>query len=375
MENNMLRKYWKDLILLSPRFMGTTAEKNTVEYLYNRIIDLELMPVLYPFRYEGWEVINHIELSVISPIVKSLTASTFLGSGSSSNVVGTIKYLGETIIWNMYNWHRFAIVNKEGEIIGYITGRKGGESLSQTLSSMSELPQFILGEKECQELLSLIKNNQKVIVSGKLKAKKTGVQIGNNISVSIPTKTSSPKVIICAHYDTMFNTPGAYDNTSGVAILLSLIPFLKDEKLRKSVELVFMGAEEWNLAGSKSYVNQLSEQERRNIELVINIDGIGRGDQLEAWVGPESIERKIFPFLDSYITGKDNKRLLFKTPPPPGSDHTPFFDVGIPVCMFTINDQEIIHSSKDVEDEDMYKNMIFTFKMLTKFLKDQRVIL
>ena len=30
------------------------------------------------------------------------------------------------------------------------------------------------------------------------------------------------KVVLCAHYDTVYNTPGAYDNSSGAAVLLEM---------------------------------------------------------------------------------------------------------------------------------------------------------
>ncbi len=38
-----------------------------------------------------------------------------------------------------------------------------------------------------------------------------------------------PKLIICAHYDTWFDTPGAVDNAAGVTVLLALAEQLKPE--------------------------------------------------------------------------------------------------------------------------------------------------
>mgnify|MGYP000179783805 FL=1 len=47
----------------------------------------------------------------------------------------------------------------------------------------------------------------------------------------------------------------------------------------------------------------------------------------------------------------------FKNPPPPGSDHTPFYERGVPCCMYTFNDQGIIHTPGDVYDERKLANM------------------
>lgn len=371
-----LYKYWEDLINISPRFMGTEAEKITTKYLKDQLYVQNVKLKSDVFYFNSWELLDPVKLKMISPVELNLEASALLGSGSTgdSEISGKVVFIGETVIWNMYEWIRFGILNESNEIIGYISARPDGEAISQTLSDkVSDLPHFVIGKQDADIIVNYLDNNQEISIKGVLKVASGERKQGENLRAIIPSNGPNQyqeKVIICAHYDTMFNTLGAYDNSSGSAILLNLIDVLDEFNTLKNVEIVFMGAEEWRLAGSRSYVNKIKKEEIKNISMVINIDGIGRGTKLEAWVGPEKLEREIFSFFNNYL----NRKISIKSPPPPGSDHTPFYEVDIPVCMFTINDQEIIHSEKDILQEDIYSNMQNFIKVLTDFLIYKNVI-
>ena len=86
----------------------------------------------------------------------------------------------------------------------------------------------------------------------------------------------------------------------------------------------------------------------------MNIDGVGREKVLEVWSGPEQVERKIRKILGE---SKEEFSPIYICPPPPGSDHAPYFDMGIPVCMLTFNDQGILHSPEDIYRESLIPNM------------------
>lgn len=369
-----MKKDWEYLVSVAPRFMGTAGERDSIHYIVDQIKKADLTPVLQTFSYEGWQMNRPAELFVETPEQLKIETSVLLGSGTTQNaaVQGTLLFIGETIIWNMYEWLRFGIVDENGELVGYISGRPDGQAISQTLAEgNSDLPHFAIGMKESQLLLNYMKEKKNVTVRGTLDTTKTGEKEGNNIRVLYNTKnTAAGKILICAHYDTMFNTPGAYDNASGVAVLLNLAALLKKYNMRKNVELVFMGAEEWNLAGSDAYAQHLVATGKEKIDFVINIDGLGRGNVLEAWVGPEKVERELLHFFNQVY----KRDIYVKTPPPPGSDHTPFYNLGIPVCMFTINDQEIIHSSNDILHENTFTNMREFIHILVELLKHMGVI-
>lgn len=101
-----------------------------------------------------------------------------------------------------------------------------------------------------------------------------------NLAVSLPGE-SDDVLVVGAHYDTKGEgSQGATDNGAGVSALLALAEALKDTKLPYTVRLVFFGAEENGLNGSKAYLKTLSPDEVGRIKAMVNYDTIAGGDQL-----------------------------------------------------------------------------------------------
>jgi Zn-dependent M28 family amino/carboxypeptidase len=149
----------------------------------------------------------------------------------------------------------------------------------------------------------------------------------------------------------MYNTKGAYDNGAGAVVAVETAMMLAGKPGWPDVDIVLMDAEECRLEGSRYYASKTDADE---VRFVVNIDGIGRGDIMEVWSGPEAFERKLVELLR---TDGDFPNKVYKNPPPPGSDHAPFYEKGIDCCMFTVNDQDIIHTARDDYNADMLKNM------------------
>ncbi len=87
-------------------------------------------------------------------------------------------------------------------------------------------------------------------------------------------RSHTPRIVtVCAHYDSM-GGPGARDNASGVASLLTLMRYFAQLPAYEDTELRFIAftAEEAGHQGSQSYVAQLREDERERSLAVFNID-------------------------------------------------------------------------------------------------------
>lgn len=54
----------------------------------------------------------------------------------------------------------------------------------------------------------------------------------------------SGRIVICAHFDTKINTPGASDNAAGVAVLLALAKRFSQRETRFGLEFVAFNGEE-----------------------------------------------------------------------------------------------------------------------------------
>ncbi|MHB8808038.1 MAG: M28 family metallopeptidase [Anaerolineaceae bacterium] len=149
-------------------------------------------------------------------------------------------------------------------------------------------------------------------------------------------------------------SPGACDNGSGSAILLSLAAYFNEHPLPNTqLKFIWCAAEEWGLYGSKGYVKAHKEEiaAHREKSCVINVD----------MVGSELAYLKKYGFPFKKPLNKDLNILIAQTAKEAGiearsfnsaiggnSDHAAFQKEKVEVCFFLANkDTKIIHSPQD----------------------------
>ena len=79
---------------------------------------------------------------------------------------------------------------------------------------------------------------------------------------------------LTAHYDTVPQGPGAYDNMAACAIILEFCRYFKTHNPRRSMEFVWFGAEEKGLLGSRNYTT-VHKEELKNHQFNMNVDPAG----------------------------------------------------------------------------------------------------
>jgi len=91
-------------------------------------------------------------------------------------------------------------------------------------------------------------------------------------------------LVLTAHYDHLGKLgknvyiPGANDNSSGVAMLLNLAKYFKENPPKYSIAFISLGAEELGILGAKYYTeNPLFNLE--SIKFLVNFDLAGTGDE------------------------------------------------------------------------------------------------
>lgn len=82
------------------------------------------------------------------------------------------------------------------------------------------------------------------------------------------------RIVICAHFDTKINTPGASDNAAGVAVMLELAKRLAQVETRFGLEFIAFNGEEYLPIGDDEYLRR-AETYFPEIRCVINLDGVG----------------------------------------------------------------------------------------------------
>ena len=126
------------------------------------------------------------------------------------------------------------------------------------------------------------------------------------------------------HLDSVANGPGLNDNGSGVAALLEAAEELGPQPPGARIRLAFWAAEELGLIGSRRYVRELDDAERRRIAAYLNFDMVGSPNARPAVYSDGD------PGLTRLLRRVAGRRLP-EASTGGSSDHTPFHAAGIPV--------------------------------------------
>lgn len=150
-------------------------------------------------------------------------------------------------------------------------------------------------------------------------------------------------VVLGGHYDTVPSVPGANDNGSGVAVLLTIARVIADREYPFTVRFAAFGAEELGLFGSRHYVERLSNDELASTMAMVNFDALGSGPVTAAGGSPDLLH-KIAEYADERGIDLETRPSLTANI---GSDHTPFDEAGVPYVFFVGEDLSRIHTPDD----------------------------
>ena len=156
------------------------------------------------------------------------------------------------------------------------------------------------------------------------------------------------RLCLSAHVDTKPITPGALDNASGVAALLTFAETVSEKKYPFSIEIVlFNGEDYYSTPGEVAFMGSLSTE----YLLAVNVDGIGLKDSATSvsfYSYKPEMERALMKRVEQ-TTGME------KIEPWPMGDHMLFASYGIPTVAITASNifglmGSVLHSPEDNMD-------------------------
>ena len=198
------------------------------------------------------------------------------------------------------------------------------------------------GEQQAAAYITSILTSAGYSVTAQPFTFKAGTKTRNSQNlIAVKPGTSPKRIVIGAHYDSVNVGRGAFDNASGVALLLQLAEDLHGATTPYTLVFVAFGAEEWGLLGSKAYVDSLTPTDLADTVLDVNFDSVAAGDQLCVY-SPKGEQAWPRLELQRDARGLD---MVFLTNPglnpdyPYGttgdwSDHVYFKEQGIPYLYF-----------------------------------------
>ncbi len=138
------------------------------------------------------------------------------------------------------------------------------------------------------------------------------------------------RLVLCAHYDTKIDTPGANDNAAGVAVLLTLAQMLSQRQHTHGLEFVAFTGEEYLPMGDDEYVRRCGNGFDK-IVAAINFDGVGQylgANSITLIAGSQPFQAHLTELTRPYPG-------IVWVDPWPESNHSTFSWRGVPSLAFT----------------------------------------
>jgi aminopeptidase YwaD len=133
------------------------------------------------------------------------------------------------------------------------------------------------------------------------------------------------RIVLCAHYDTTIDTPGAVDNAAGAAVLLALAQVLGQQELTHGLEWIAFSGHEYLPLGDDAYLERRGDQ-LEDIVAAINFDGAGQytaANSIATFASSPAFQDQVVELARGYPG-------LVWVDPWPQSNHSTFAMRGVP---------------------------------------------
>ena len=278
------------------REAGTEGEAKAAHLIQEELKKLGVENHIEEFSFDTFQI-NHAKLTVTEPYHKEYTVTAYGRCGNTKKdglqapflyvengddislmgARGKVVMLNNRVDAGMYQ--KLVKAGAAGFISISGTPLDEGEDLKPTayrLPKMSEsaanrLPGAAIHYKDAIELVT--KGASQVCLETD---QETVTRTSRNVIAHIEGTDKKEEILtLTAHFDSVPEGPGAYDNMAGGAIIMELCRYFHAHRPRRTMEFIWFGAEEKGLLGSQNYV-QVHEKELAMHQFNMNVDLAGQ---------------------------------------------------------------------------------------------------
>jgi hypothetical protein len=244
-------------------------------------------------------------------------------------VTGRVRYLGtQVVVPGFFEPSAFAVEADGGEVARIYGNPLGGGAVpfSSGYGPILTGPSVYVSTADAERLRGLGGAPARVVVRGTFPA-------GRRDRTVLATLAGARDevIVVSAHYDSVWNAPGAIDNASGVEGVRRIAERLVASGRRPGRTVVFaaFAAEEIGLLGARYFLQEAKLRgELGRLKAVVNLDSIGRGDKLQIKASPTELLDRAVGLARSL--GLHERYDLDPRPSGGGTDEYPFWLEGIP---------------------------------------------
>jgi aminopeptidase YwaD len=338
---------------IGQRFAGSPEERRAAEYMAGRFRALGLPTELQAFGFIGWVLDQWPVLEILSPPVQEIAAAPLLYAGPTppAGLSGRLVPRGVTsLVPGVMDMPIYDVVGGAGERLASVIIEIHGPAIPLiNPRPMLQLPEVVVGVQD-RKILDARLAQGPVQVHLTLQSHLAPATAYNVICHAVNPRAGR-RLVVSAHLDTTLNTPGAYDNASGLAGLLEIAKAAPTLALQVAdgLDLIAFACEEVGFWGSTYYVNDLQERGLlAGVKACLTLDMISGGDELWAWAGPADFRHRVGGIL---ATTRAAARYPLKvSPAKPGGDDWTFQTHGIPGAQLLLWRQPDYHKPTDTAD-------------------------
>jgi hypothetical protein len=267
---------------VGPRPAGSDAGARAAETVADAFRELGLEPRFQEFELVGYEA-DEPELVVDGehwPAGPCMYAHPFDGEGIVRRIGESPAPVGDGTLPN------FAIVGADGREVARLLTSPFSTGAIPFMSSHTHIttpPTAFVSIADAKRLTDGLHVRLKVggrFIPGRRE---------RNVLADLPGG-GAERVLVTAHYDSVWHGPGAIDNATGVEGVRRIGEALAGRTLDRGVTLVAFAAEEIKLVGSHYFVDEAKLRgELDAIVGVVNLDCIARGDKLNILASPDAL--------------------------------------------------------------------------------------
>ncbi|WP_341528843.1 M28 family peptidase [Nostoc sp. UHCC 0302] len=335
------------LVNMGARVAGTPVMEKASTYLINQYRKVGYITKVQTFKYEKFADLGS-NLTINGAIIEGRAINGTISSKLNAALVA-IPNFGRPSDFASVNVKGAIAIVRRGEIrfsekaknaaaagaVGLvIVNNQPGNLNGGTLGEPVKIPVLALSSDRGNSLLQQAQNPP-VNISLNVNVQQQ-VITGRNIIAHLPGVTQ-PKLLLGGHYDSVVGSPGANDNASGTAVVLSLARNLANTTLARQTWFVAFDGEEDGLHGSRAFVNAAAPEFLSELKGMLNFDMVGVNNQL--LIGGTSS-------LIAFAKAVDPDVKIFGSSYG-GSDHASFANKDVPILFFYRGQEPNYHTPND----------------------------
>ncbi|MFA6944393.1 MAG: M28 family peptidase [Pedobacter sp.] len=232
------------------------------------------------YEFDNWDPISSSDLVVGGQHIEAIPQKRGAGT-PAEGVKGIIAKSGSG----------FAIVDEQNDnILAFFSVNQYGKAIAGSGSGNLSIsvPVFGIGRQDVPLLERCVQNKLQAWIKSEYHSvhKAQGI----NIIGRIPGKSKN-EILVIAHLDTIFNTPGANDNTASVIVMLMLAHAASGRENKHTLTFIASDSEEYVYEGAYHYAEgRIAANTIQDIKYVINFDSLTYGPDL--WISSKDQDIK-----------------------------------------------------------------------------------